>query len=522
VNVTPGGTSASSLAPHAQRQAAPTIEFRSITKRFGATRALSDVSITIASGSIHGLVGENGAGKSTLGKILAGAVRPDRGDVLLDGLTHAFRSPRQALASGIAIISQEPVVVPARSVLENVFLGIEHPSNGMVSTHALTRRYEELCRDTGLDVPSHRAAGELRVADQQKVEILRAVARRARVIVMDEPTSALTVDESERLFALTRRLRASGTTIIYISHNLKDILQITDNVTVLRDGRVIRTAPAAAETVGSLVEAILGRPMELVFPEKRARPPDGAPVLRVRGLTRRGVLHDIDIDLHAGEILGLAGLIGSGRSELARALFGADPIDSGSVMLDGKPLRLRSPRQAIRSGIGMVPEDRKAHGIVPDRSIAENVTLAHIGAVTSSTIVSTRREQRAVAELAQSVGIPRGRGGAKVGELSGGNQQKVLFARWLFGRPRVLIIDEPTRGVDVGTKGAIYELIADVAADGTPVLLISSETEEILGLAHRVLVMRSGRIVATLSGDGMTESAIINAAFGNAVRRTAA
>ncbi len=490
------------------------VELRQISKRFDGTPALAEVSVSVERRSVHGLVGENGAGKSTLAKIVAGVHRPDAGRILIDGNEHTFRSPRHALAAGVAIISQEPIVVPTRSVLANVFLGIENACGGVVSIRSLRERFARLCAETGLELPGDAPAGALRVADQQKIEILRAVARRARVIIMDEPTSALSRKEAARLFAIVRQLCAAGSTVMYVSHFLKEVLALADDVTILRDGRVVRTAKARAETPETLVEAILGRPMELAFPPTRPRLTGAPNVLKVRGLTRDHSVRDVDLDLHAGEIVGLAGLVGSGRTELARALFGADRIDAGRIWLEGRPLRLRSPRQAIRAGVGLVPEDRNRDGIIPARPITENVTLVGIATVSRLGVVSLRAEHRVVRAMIERLGIRARTPTAQVRELSGGNQQKVLFARWLHHRPRVLIVDEPTRGVDVGAKLAIYELICEIAATGAAILVISSEHEELLGLAQRVLVMRQGQLVAELEGESMTESAIVNAALG--------
>jgi ABC-type sugar transport system ATPase subunit len=458
-------------------------------------------------------VGENGAGKSTLGKIVAGAHRPDDGELWVDGRRVTYASPRDALADGITLIAQEPTVVPRRSVLENVFLGIERGRAGVVNGRALRRRWRELVEEVGFDLPPDEPAGSLRVADQQKVELMRAVARDARLIVMDEPTAALTADEGERLFETVRRLRESGTTIVYVSHFLPEVLSLADTVTVLRDARLVRTSAAANETPDSLVSAMLGRSMELTFPDKQPAPDDAPVVLSVDGLTRLPWVADVSFDVRAGEILGLAGLIGSGRSEVARAIFGADRPDAGDVAVQGRRVRARSPRGAVRAGIAMIPEDRKAQGLLMLRSIAENVSLPHLRVVSSAGVIRERRERRAAAELMRRVDVRARRPSVRVGTLSGGNQQKVLFAKWLFRRPRVFIADEPTRGVDVGAKRAIYELIHSLAEQGMAVVLISSEHEEILGLAHRVLVMRGGRVVAELDGEAMSEEAIMKAAF---------
>ncbi len=489
------------------------VELAGVSKRFGEIQALRDIDLTIGHGSIHGLVGENGAGKSTLGKIIAGVHRPDGGELRVDGEAVSYRSTRDALAHGITMIAQEPTLVPHRSVQENVFLGIERGVAGVVNGRELSRRYADLVSDTGIDLEARRLARTLRVADQQKAEILRAVAREVKLIVMDEPTSALTRDESERLFALIRRLQAGGTTVVYVSHLLEEVLALADTVTVLRDGRVIRTSPAAEETPAKLVTAMLGRSIDVTFPAKQPPPADAPVVLAVSELSRPPAVEDVSFEIHQGEIVGLAGVLGSGRSEVARAIFGADRRAGGRVTLDGAELRARSPRQAIRQGVVMLPEDRKSQGLFMLRSIAENITLAHLPDVSQSGVVRPGVERERVHELVQRMDVRAPSSRVRVNTLSGGNQQKVLFARWLFRRPRVLIVDEPTRGVDVGAKLAIYELIRTLAQEGIAILLISSEHEELLGLAHRVLVMRTGRIVAELDRDTMNEDALLRAAL---------
>jgi simple sugar transport system ATP-binding protein/ribose transport system ATP-binding protein len=399
-------------------------------------------------------------------------------------------------------------------VRENVFLGIEHGRGGVVSERALARRYDELVERTGIDLPARRPARTLRVADQQKAEILRAIARDVRLIVMDEPTSALTRDESRRLFELIRRLKESGTTIVYVSHFLDEVLALSDTVTVLRDGQIVRTSAAAEETPARLVSAMLGRSIDVTFPAKTPPPADAPVVLDVSHLSNPPAVADVSFAIRAGEILGLAGILGSGRSEVARAIFGADRPASGRVELDGAELKARSPRAAIKEGLVMLPEDRKSQGLFMLRPIDENVTLAHLPDVTRAGTIRPAAESRRVHELVRRLDIRASSSRTRVGTLSGGNQQKVLFARWLFRLPRVLIIDEPTRGVDIGAKLAIYELIRSLAAEGIAILLISSEHEEVLGLAHRVMVMRAGRIVAELGEDDMSEDALLGAALG--------
>ena len=500
-----------SAAPVAERDIH--VLLRGVEKRFGGVHALRGVDLEIERGAIHGLVGENGAGKSTLGKIVAGVHRPDDGDMWVDGRRVSFSSPRDALRDGITIITQEPTLVPHRSVLENVFLGLEDSAAGVVERRKLRRRYADLVERAGIQLPPNVHAGSLRVADQQKVEILRAIARDASLVVMDEPTSALTTVESGRLFEVVRRLRERGTTIIYVSHLLEEVLALVDTVTVLRDGHVVRTAAATAETPDRLVSAMLGRSMELVFPEKTFPAEDAPVVLSVRGLSRPPAVQDVSFHIREGEILGLAGLIGSGRSEVARATFGADRHTAGDVLIAGRPVRIRTPRAAVRAGIALLPEDRKSQGLLMLRSIVDNITLPHLEEVSRLSVVGRRGERKAAVGLMERVDVRAKGPGAKVSTLSGGNQQKVLFAKWLFKPPRVFIADEPTRGVDVGAKRAIYDLIHSLAAAGMAVLLISSEHEEILGLAHRVLVMRGGQVVAELGREEMSEEAILRAAF---------
>jgi rhamnose transport system ATP-binding protein len=496
---------------------APHVELRGVSKRFGDVHALSDVDLQIAKGTIHALVGENGAGKSTLGKIIAGVHRPDGGELLVDGAPAAYHSARDALADGITMIAQEPTLVPHRSVRENVFLGIERGTAGVVSRRALARRYDDLVDQSGIDLPARAPARTLRVADQQKAEILRAIARNVSLVVMDEPTSALTRDESRRLFDLIRRLKSAGTTIIYVSHLLDEVLALSDAITVLRDGHVVRTAPAAEETAPRLVSAMLGRSIDVTFPAKGPPPPEAPVVLSVEGLSNPPTVHDVSFELRAGEILGLAGVLGSGRSEVARAIFGADRPDAGEIAIDGKAVTIRSPRQAIAKGIAMLPESRKDQGLIMCRSVSENVVLAHLGNVSSGPVLSRASERKRVAAKLADVGVEERRAAAPVDKLSGGNQQKALFAKWLFRQPRILIADEPTRGVDVGAKKAIYDLIAGLAADGIAVLLISSEHEEILGLANRILVMNEGEVKGEIDGEEATEEQILRLAMATPV-----
>ena len=491
----------------------PLVEARELSKRFGGVQAVDRVSVAVRPGQVLGLVGENGAGKSTLAKMIGGVHAPDDGELLVDGAPVRFRGPRDALAHGIATIAQELALVPARGVAENVFLGVEQARGGLVDAAAIRARFDRLNAATGFGLDPEARVGRLRVAEQQKVEILRAMARNARLILMDEPTASLTADETDRLLRIIRRLAAGGTAVVLVSHFLDEVLSVADEVTIMRDGRLVRTAPAAAETEQSLVLGMIGRSLERAAP---LRPPDpaGNPVvLEATGLTRRGAIHDVSLAIRAGEVLGLAGLVGSGRTEIARAIFGADPIERGEVRVDGRPVRVRTPREAADAGIAMLPESRKEQGLVMTRSVRENTTLAALGALASGGIVDRRRERAATEREVRRLGVRAASVEAPVMSLSGGNQQKVLFGKWLLREPRVLIADEPTRGVDVGAKRQIHELLAQLAAGGMAILLISSEIEEVLGLSHRILVLRGGRVVAELAGEGATKEQVMQAAF---------
>jgi ABC-type sugar transport system ATPase subunit len=486
---------------------------RGVSKRFGGVQALADVSVTIMAGSIHGLVGENGAGKSTLAKVIGGVHRPDDGELLVDGRHVTFHAPRDALADGIATIAQEIALVPARTVLENVMLGIESSSAGVVRSREVRRRFDELNARTGFNLDPLALVRSLRTAEQQKVEIMRAIARDARLLLMDEPTAALTRDETERLLDTVRSLAAGGTAIVLVSHYLEEVLSVCDTVTAMRNGRLIRTAPASQETPETLVAAMIGRELSLEFPPKQLPPADAPVVLEARGLTRGRELQSVSLTVRAGEIVGLAGLVGSGRTEVARAIFGADSLDEGQVLFEGAPVTVKGPRHAARLGIAMLPESRKEQGLFMIRPVRENISIVDVQAIARIGVVDRRTEGRRTRKLAEDLDVRTASQEAMVTTLSGGNQQKVLFAKWLFRRPKLLIADEPTRGVDVGAKRQIHELLIGLAADGMAVLLISSEIEEVLGLAHRVLVMRAGCVVGEFEGEAATDEAVMTAAF---------
>ena len=519
------------IAPASERHQGVHVELRDISKSFGGTHALEGVSLAIGHGSIHALVGENGAGKSTLGKIISGVHSPDHGQLLLAGEPVRFRSPRDAISRGVILIAQELATVPSLTVAENVFLGVEPRQAGFQNRRELRRRYTELAASVGFELDGDANVGRLRTADQQKVEILRALCRNAQLIVMDEPTAALSRPDAEALHLVVRQLARSGTTVVLVSHFLNEVLELADEVTILRDGRLVQTVPAAGQTEDSLLSAMLGRPLDAAFPPRRLVPADAPVLLSVRGLTAPGV-NDVSFDLRAGEILGLAGLVGAGRTELARAVYRANRVRAGKVRVIGTadPAGAAgpagaggaagmvsvtgTPRTAMRAGLAMIPESRKEQGLLPGRSVVENVTLSSLAQISRAGMVRPRPERRAVRDMLTKVDVRGGGQAVAASALSGGNQQKLLFARSLLRDPLVLIADEPTRGVDVGAKRAIYELLASLTGRGLGVLLISSDVEEILGLAHRVLVMRAGQIAAEFTGEAATEAAILGAAFG--------
>lgn len=492
-----------------------TIELRGVGKSFGGTPVLQDIDLTIAPGSVHGLVGENGAGKSTLSKIVAGLYSADQGTLVVDGDEVSFGSPREALDRGIAAIAQELALVPALTVAENVFLGREPRTFGFIDRRRLRREFVELAERSGFDLDPDQVVGAMRIADQQKVEILRALARGASVIIMDEPTAALSAIDTELLHGIVRQLAASGRTVVLVSHYLGEVLELCDAVTILRDGRLIRTAPAADETEATLIEGMLGRSLGSVFPEKVPVPDGAEDVLVVRDLEAPGV-HGVSFSVRAGEIVGLAGLVGAGRSEIAHAIFGAVRRGGGSVTAGGRELSGSTIGDALGGGIFLIPESRKEQGLVLQRSIRENVTLANLAGLAPGGWIRAGAERREARGMLDAVTV-QGDDRRAVSALSGGNQQKVLFARALQRPRRVLIADEPTRGVDVGSRRSIYDLIHAQAAQGIGVVVISSEVEEVLGLAHRILVVRGGRIVAEFEGAEMTEENILTAAFADPI-----
>jgi ABC-type sugar transport system ATPase subunit len=488
--------------------AAPKIEVRGVGKSYSGVTVLHDIDLDIAPGEVHGLVGENGAGKSTLLKILGGAIRADAGTISFDGEQVSIGSPRDSIAHGVSLISQEGALVPALSVLDNVFLARWSQRGGLIRARSDRKRLAELIEETGFTVDPGERVDRLSIGVQQQVEILRSLARGARVLALDEPTAVLTEHEKANLLALIRRLAAGGTTVILVSHFLDEVLSVADRVTVLRDGALVRTGDAAAQTPRELVRDMVGREIDVLYPDPRPVPGDAPVVLKARGLGQ-----GVDLDVRAGEILGIAGLVGSGRTETLRQLFGADRGD-GVVEVDGVTLARNSPRRSMAAGIALVPESRKEQGLVMKRSVAENVVLSSLPARRVGPFVRKKAERDAVGTVSKSVDIRAADPAAPIETLSGGNQQKALFAKWLLNAPRVLLIDEPTRGVDVAAKTQIHHLITDLAADGMAVVCVSSEIEELLALSHRVLVLRHGRPVGEFPR-GTSREVVVAAAFGD-------
>ncbi|RSD07427.1 sugar ABC transporter ATP-binding protein [Amycolatopsis eburnea] len=492
---------------------APLLEVRGVTKSFGAVAAVAGVSFGLHAGEAHALVGENGAGKSTIVKMLAGVHKPDDGTLLLDGSPVGFGSPADAKAAGIAVIYQEPTLFPDLSVAENIVMG-RHPrtSLGRIDRAAIRAEAERLFARLGVRIDPARPARGLSIADQQIVEIAKALSADARVLVMDEPTAALTQIEVERLFSVARTLRQEGAAIMFISHRFEEITELCQRVTIMRDGKHVSTDLLDDVTVDEMVKRMVGRDLDALFPKQDVEP--GAVVLEVEGLAREGVFRDISFSVRAGEIVAFAGLVGSGRSEVVQAVFGVDERDAGVVKVGGKKLKPHSSRAAMGAGMALVPEDRRQQGLIMDLSIERNVTLPRSRALSKLGFLTGASERREARHWTERLRTKYRRLGDPVGTLSGGNQQKVVLAKWLAMAPKVLIVDEPTRGIDVGTKAEVHRLMSALAAEGVAIVMVSSELPEVLGMADRVLVMREGRIVAELPRADATEDAVMFAAMG--------
>src|SRR4051794_31921325 len=487
------------------------------SKSYGAVRAARGVDIALPAGEGRALAGENGAGKSTIVRMLAGVQRPDDGDVLVDGEPAVFHGPADARDAGVAVIYQEPTLFPDLSVAENVMMG-RHPLGSLrrIDRRALHRTVQDLMDRLGVRLDPEQPVRGLSIADQQIVEIAKALSFDARVLIMDEPTAALSGHEVERLFGVVRTLQERGAAILFISHRLDEIFTICETVTVLRDGEVTHDGRTADMDTDELVRRMVGRELSKLFPKLEAE--IGKPVLEVERLTREGVFIDVSFEVCRGEIVALAGLVGAGRSEVARAIFGIDKPDAGQVEVGGKRLKPGAPAAAMRAGVGLVPEDRRQQGLVMELSIERNVGLTRLQALGGKLgIIGSGAEAELASDWATKLQLKFHRLADPVGFLSGGNQQKVVLAKWLATGPKVLIIDEPTRGIDVGTKAEVHRLMSELAGQGLAVLMISSELPEVLGMADRVLVMHEGRIARELSRADADEESVVRAATGQAV-----
>lgn len=487
------------------------LELRDVRKTFGSVVALRSGTITVDRGSIHALVGENGAGKSTLVKIVAGLYQRDSGILRLDGEDVDFTSTAQSKDAGVAVIYQEPTLFPDLSVTENIFMGRQPTARfGRIDAREMRHEVERLFTRLGVKIDPDRPAEGLSIADQQVIEIAKAVSLDAKLLIMDEPTAALSGVEVERLFTIARALRDEGRGLIFISHRFEEVFALCDQITVMRDGAYIETVPTAEATVDQIVKRMVGRDVTELFPKLPAE--IGEALLEVDRLTMPGVFSDISFTVRRGEIVALAGLVGAGRSEVARAVFGVDPYRSGSVRLEGKALPKNSPAAAMHAGIALVPEDRRHQGLVIEDTVGRNITLALRNRLAKFGLITTGIENKAAAIWASRLEVKTNALDTVAATLSGGNQQKVVLAKWLSRNPKLLIIDEPTRGIDVGTKSEVHRLLSELAGQGMAVLMISSELPEVLGMADRVLVMREGRLTGELSRAEATQESVMHLA----------
>ena len=488
-----------------------------IDKSYAGVHALRQASFDLRAGEVHALIGENGAGKSTLIKIITGAVTPDAGELLIEGQRISQNSPRAAKQLGIAAIYQQPALFPELSVAENIAIGLEESSwLTRVDWRRRRSRADGLLARVGARIDADSEAGDLTMPQQQLVEIARALGADAKVLIMDEPTASLSEEDAQNLFSVIRQLRAQGVGIIYISHRLEELPAIADRVTVLRDGRTIDTREMAEVDRQRLIKLMVGRELSTVFPKKEVAAGDVLLELRQLGCGASGI-HDVNLSLRAGEIVGLAGLVGGGRTELARTIFGLTPADEGEIILRGKRVQINSAAQAIASGIAYVPEDRRRHGVILDLAISANITLASLDRFSSLSGMDFGREKQVAADYTHRLGIKTPSIFAPVATLSGGNQQKVALSRWLVTKPSILILDEPTQGIDVGAKSEVHALMTELAEQGVAILMISSELPEILGMSDRIAVMHDGTIVTTLDRTEATQEKIVALALGHGV-----
>lgn len=484
------------------------LELKNIYKSFGAVKALKGVSLTLKKGTVHAIVGENGAGKSTLMKILSGMHQPDSGEIWLEGQKMTIENEMQGISAGVSMIYQELNSVLDMTVMENIFLGQEITRYGITDKQAMRKRTEEVMRELDLNIGPKTTMRTLSVANRQMVEIAKAISRDAKILVMDEPTASISEKEVDQLFGLIRRMKKEGLSVIYISHRLEELPLLADDLTIIRDGETVHRCRADAIDRSGIIRYMVGRELNNLFPKEEVR--IGKERLRLEKLDRKGVFSDINLSVRAGEILGISGLVGAGRTEVARAVFGLDRLDGGRVFLDGEEVHIQNVQQAIRSGIAMISEDRRRYGLVTIRSIWENMMYAHMKDFTNKLrIFKKSEEEKKIKEQVGFLKIKTGGLKMPVTSLSGGNQQKVVIAKWLIKLPKVLIMDEPTKGIDVGAKYEIYKLMCELAGEGIAIIMISSELPEILGMSDRVIVMRDGCIRGELTRGEATQEKIM-------------
>ncbi len=492
------------------------LEVRGLHKRFPGVYAVKDVSFQIKPGEVHALVGENGAGKSTLMKMITGEYIPDEGVVIHNGKEIHPKSISDSIKEGIAMIHQELAPLPEMNIAQNIFLGEELMHGKFLNDKEMYRQTEKILQEYGLYFPPHTKVKQLSVAQMQMLEIIKAVRKKADIIIMDEPTSSLSDEESRKLFKLIHELTEKQVSIIYISHRLEEILMLTDRITVLRDGEFVKTVSADGVTQDELVEMMVGRTLDNIYPKEAAE--IGEPVLEVKNLTSKGVFSNISFTVHAGEILGFSGLVGAGRSEIMNSIFGVDKYDSGEIYMEGKKITIKSPKDAILHKIAMVSEDRKVWGLVLCRSIRENISLPNLETKFPGLFIDGKREKSEAEKYSGSMNTKCASVNVDTGTLSGGNQQKVVLAKWLMSDPKVLILDEPTRGIDVGAKYEIYKIMCDLAKQGIAIIMISSELPEVMGMSDRILVVSGGKISGEfkredISSGQVTQKNLLNSAL---------
>jgi ribose transport system ATP-binding protein len=490
----------------------PLLEMKGITKRFPGVLALNNVNFTVMPGEVLALVGENGAGKSTLMKILGGAYIADVGEIFLNGERVILRNPKDAIEKGINVVHQELILAPHLSAAENILMGMYPHSNPVtVDWKRLYQKASEVVEGLGVDINVKKPVRSLSIAQQQIVEIARALQRKSRILVLDEPSAVLGKRDIDMLYSVIRRLKSQGISVVYISHRLEEIFIIADRVTVLKDGAVVGTELTSKLDTNQLLQMMIGRHIEGIFHREERKM--GEPILRVEGLSRSGAFENISFELRKGEILGIAGLVGSGRTEVARAVAGADQPDHGAIYIHGSRVHIRSPRSALSYGIGLLPEDRKTQGLFLNRPLGENISISSLRDYLNLIYLSLTKERKAVRHYMEELGIRATGPGQLAANLSGGNKQKAIIARWLGAKSKILIFDEPTRGIDVGAKMEIYRLMDQLASEGVGIIMISSEMPEVLGMSNNILVMWRGRIAGYFSREEATEEKVLEAAL---------